>query len=189
MSEENRSQEPRRRAGRARPPQGDVKIDMGFGDLFRGLGSFLDLVGQMAEQGQDQVSRSGEVHGPGGIRGVYGFSVKVGAGGAPTVERFGNVHATERGPAVSEEREPLVDVFDEGGYVLVVAELPGVADAGIQVEVKDDILTLHAEGRDRKYFKEVLLPAVVDPASLRQSYQNGVLEVRLDKTGDPSAQG
>ena len=141
----------------------------------------------MAEQGQEEVKREGEVKGPGGIRGVYGFSVKVGAGGTPTVERFGNVHGTEAGPTVSEEREPLVDVFDEGGYVLVVVELPGVAEAEIRLEAQDDILTLRAQGRERKYFKEVLLPALVDPGSLKQSLQNGVLEVRLDKMGDSAA--
>ena len=183
MSEQRRPGGPPRGHPRGRPPGagGEVHVDLGFGDLFKGLGGFLDLLGQMSEQGQAEVSRTGELHGPSGTRGVYGFSVKMGLGGTPVVEQFGNIRSTERGPEVSEVREPLVDVFDEGEHVLIVSELPGVAEADIQVEVKDDVLTLGAKGRDRRYAKEVLLPALVDPASLRRSYQNGILEIRLDK--------
>ncbi len=80
-------------------------------------------------------------------------------------------------------REPLVDVFDETDHILVIVELPGVAEGDIRVEVKDDILSLSASSRERKYAKEVLLPAVVDPATVKQSYQNGILEIRLSKAG------
>ncbi len=185
MSEERRPGGARRGPRRERPSEGQANIGLGFGELFKGLGSFLDLVGEMAKEGKSEMSRTQEIHGPSGVRGVYGFSVKMGLGGKPVVESFGNVHSTERGPEVAEVREPLVDVFDEGDHVLVVAELPGVAEGGIRVEVKDDILALSAEGRDRKYAKELLLPATVDPASLRQSFQNGVLEVRLSKAQPP----
>ncbi|TAK29829.1 MAG: Hsp20/alpha crystallin family protein [Chloroflexota bacterium] len=160
----------------------DVKIDLGFGDLFKGLGNLLDLLNQMAEEGKSEVTHGGEVHGSSGVRGVYGFSVKMGMGGKPTVEGFGNVHSTEQGPQVSDVREPLVDVFDEGDHILVVAELPGVVEGDILVEARDDILTLSATGRERKYAKEVLLPTMIDPVSLQQSYQNGILEIRLGKT-------
>lgn len=185
MSEQHGPGEARRGPRRERPSEGRVHIDLGFGELFKGLGGFLDLVGEMAEEGKSEMSRTQEIRGPGGVRGVYGFSVKMGLGGKPVVERFGNVLSTERGPEVSEVREPLVDVFDEGDHILVVAELPGVTEGGILVEVKDDIITLSAEGRDRKYAKELLLPATVDPASVRQSFQNGILEVRLSKAQPP----
>lgn len=182
MDEQRRRGRTRREPGR----EGEVHVELGFGDLFKGLGGFLELLGQLAEQGKDEVSRGGEVRGPGEVRGVYGFSVKMGVGGAPTVERFGNIRSTEHGPEVSEVREPLVDVFDEGRQILVVAELPGIAADHVHLEVKDDILSLSSIGRGRKYAKELLLPAPVNPASLRQSYQNGILEIRLDKV---SAEG
>ncbi|MBI3976770.1 MAG: Hsp20/alpha crystallin family protein [Chloroflexi bacterium] len=181
MSEQRRTGGPRRGPRREGPGGGEIHVDLGFGDLFKGLGNFLDLIGELSKEGKQETSGTGEVQGPGGTKGVYGFSIKMGVGGAPTVEHFGNVRATERGPEISEVREPLVDVFDEGDHILVVAELPGVAESGITVEARDDIVTLSAEGRSRKYAKEILLPAPVDPASIRQSYQNGVLEVRLGK--------
>ena len=184
MTEQGESGGPRRERRRP-PPEGEIHINLGFGEVFKGLGNFLDLLGQMAEKGESEIRRTGEVRGPRGARGVYGFSVKMGGGGTPVVERFGNIRSTERGPEVSEVREPLADVFDEGDHILVVVELPGVAEADIRIEAKDDILTLSAEGRERRYAKEILLPAPVDPASARQSYQNGVLEVRLGKSTAP----
>ena len=78
-------------------------------------------------------------------------------------------------------REPLIDIFDEAGHILVVAELPGVTNEDIELEVEGDILSLKATGRERRYAKELVLPALVDPASLQRTFQNAVLEIRLEK--------
>jgi len=104
----------------------------------------------------------------------------MGLGGKPVIESFGNVRSTPSGPVVAEVREPMVDIFDEGDEIRVIAELPGVDEKGIQVEVKDDILTLTAQGAERKYQKEVLLPSPVKP-QVHQSYRNGILEIKLKK--------
>ena len=153
----------------------------GLGSLFKGLGDLLDLAERLAEQGEN-VSQEREFAGPGGMRGVYGFSIRTGTGGRPAVERFGNVRDTSEGPVVSDTREPLVDVFDEGDEVLVVAEVPGVQEKDIHLDFAGDVITLSATGPKRKYEKEVLLPAAVEPKARRQSYQNGYLELRLAKT-------
>ena len=105
----------------------------------------------------------------------------MGIGGTPTVERFGNVQDTTEGPVVSDTREPFVDIFDEGDEVVVVAEVPGVQEEDIHLDVNGDVLALSATGPKRKYEKEILLPAAVDPAKQRRSYQNGYLELRLTK--------
>ncbi|MBI2863117.1 MAG: Hsp20/alpha crystallin family protein [Chloroflexi bacterium] len=183
MAERPGSEQGRRGPRRRPPSEGEIRVDLGLGDLFKGLGNLFDMVNEMAGQGESESSRTGEIRGPGGVQGVYGFSVKVGLGGKPVIEPFGNIHSTDSGSQVSEVREPLVDVFDESDHVLVVVELPGVAEKNIRVEVKDDILSLSAEGGDRKYGKEVLLPALVDPSTLKQSYQNGILEIQLGKAG------
>jgi HSP20 family protein len=161
-----------------------VSFDLGFGGLFKGLGSFIDLLGDMIETGEEEVTRSGEfrVKGLGDKgRGVYGFSVRSGIGGIPRVERFGNIRTTEEGPVVAEVREPLVDLFDEEQEIVVVAELPGVAQDEVHIEIQDDILSLETTG-ERKYAKEILLPEQVDAATLQKAYKNGILELRLKKT-------
>ncbi len=158
-------------------------IEIGLGGLFKGIGGLFGLVSRMIdEEGKEEYSRSGESEVLGGKgKAVYGFSVKVGLGGKPVIEQFGNVRATEKGAEVEEVREPMVDVLDEGDHLAVIAELPGVDEKDIHVEVKEDILELKAETRDRKYSKEVLLPSPVDASTLQSSYKNGILEIKLKK--------
>ena len=116
------------------------------------------------------------------MKGVYGFNVRTGLGGTPQVQQFGNVHSTERGAVVDEVREPMVDVFDEKGAVVVLAEMPGVGRADIEIEVKDDILSIQTSATaPRKYAAEVLLPAPVEPDSMKTTFKNGVLELRFQK--------
>ena len=74
----------------------------------------------------------GEIHHR-DVKGVYGFSVKVGLGDKGDkevkVEPFGNVRRDDKtGETVVQEiREPVVDVFEEKDHTLVVAEMPGVS--------------------------------------------------------------
>ena len=158
------------------------EFDFGLGGLFKGIGNLFDLVSRMTEEGTEELTRTGEIKGLSDkVRGIYGFTIRTGLGGQPTVEEFGNIRKTEKGAVVAEVREPIVDIFDEEDLVLVVAELPGVEERDIHLEVKDDILNLTAEGKDRKYSKEVLLPSVVDADTMESTYKNGVLEIKLIK--------
>ena len=159
------------------------EFDFGLGGVFKGLGSFIDLLAEMAEKGETLAQRSGEIQGlREGMRGVYGFNVRMGLGGTPQVQQFGNVHATSAGPVVDEVREPMVDVFDEGDSILVVAEMPGVSIKDILIDVKGDVLSISTtQTAPRKYAKEVLLPAAVNVATQKSTFKNGVLELRFDK--------
>ena len=171
--------------------EGDAGFDLGMGGVFKGLGNFLDLLsemmeareGQEGEEGESEITRTGKfgVKGLGDkAQGIYGVTVRTGLGGIPRVQRFGNVRSTEEGPVVAEVREPLVDLFDEEKEIVVVVELPGVAEGEVQVEVQGDILSLETTGA-RKYAKEILLPSAVDSASLQTTFRNGILELRLKK--------
>jgi HSP20 family protein len=160
-----------------------VSIDLGFGGLFKGLAEFLDVLSDMAEKGEELRARAGEfeVEGLGKeAKGVYGFSVRMGIGGTPQVEHFGNIRTSEEGPVVADVREPLVDVFDEEEEIVIAAELPGVGENEIGVEVEGDILSLETTG-ERKYAKEILLAQRVDAEGMQKSYKNGILELRLRK--------
>ncbi|MBU4299005.1 Hsp20 family protein, partial [Patescibacteria group bacterium] len=92
---------------------------------------------------------------------------------------------------ITETREPIVDVFDEKEHILVVAELPGVLEESIKLDLKGDILILEAGDEKRKYKKEILLPrlrqgfggqaAKVDFEKREVNFKNGVLEIKLKK--------
>ena len=159
---------------------------LGLGGIFKGIGNLIDLATKLQQEGKSEFSRTGEIKGLGskGAKAVYGFSVKLGglAGESPEVQTFGNIKKDEKGaPVVEEDREPLVDVFDEADRITIIAEIPGVEEKKIQIGIMDDILEIKAEDTDRKYHKEILLPSKVKSQTIGKSYKNGVLEITLTK--------
>lgn len=111
---------------------------------------------------------------------VYGFRLTIGPDGVPHFEEFGNVKRSGFRPKISEEREPLVDIFESGNILTVVAELPGVEKDKIELKVKDNKLIIKASNGERKYYKEIELPKPVKKDSAKAQYKNGVLEVKFE---------
>lgn len=153
--------------------------DISFGGLFKGLGNIIDLVSKLSEE---DIERKGEIKGLSKeVKGIYGLRIRTLAGGKPIVETFGNIKETKKGPVVEEVREPMVDVFDEKDYILVIAEMPGVSEDKIKIDVIGDIVNLTASNGDRKYAREILLPGKVKTDSIKSTYKNGILEITLEK--------
>lgn len=168
-----------------------ITIDFGLGELFKGIGNIVDLASSMVEKVDlsgidmeklEELRRVSQTRASTRPRGVYGFSVRT-MGGIPRVQSFGNIRRTEKGPIIDEVREPLVDVFDEGDVVSIVAELPGADENDIQAEVKGDMLEISATTKGRGYAKEIQLPCAVDESKMEMTYQNGVLGIKLPKAG------
>jgi HSP20 family protein len=167
---------------RDRTPHGG--IEGGIGGMLKGLGDLVEKLGELAETGHE-LSKTGEIHGSEKqLRGIYGFTVKVGIGDeGPRIEPFGNIRRdTHSGRTeVQEVREPMVDIFEEDDHLLVLAELPGIGKDNVRVELKDDVLTISAEKGDKKYRKEVLLPHSVSKEKIQVSCNNGILEIKCPK--------
>jgi HSP20 family protein len=167
-------------------PRGDVAF--GLGGIFKGLGDFLEMASNLAQKAETLQGEKGEgmrvgsFGSPKGLHAVYGVSVRVGAGGQPVVEHFGNLREKPgKGPVVDEVREPIADLLDEDDHFLVVAELPGMEESGVHWKIKDDILILSGESGDRKYYKELLLPSRIQEDRVSKAYKNGILELKLWK--------
>jgi HSP20 family protein len=158
-------------------------LEGGIGGILRGLGDLVEKLSDLENQGE--VSKTGTIRGSGEqVRGIYGFTVKVGLGDqGPRIEPFGNIRrdASSGRTEVQEVREPMVDVFDEEKYLLVLAELPGTSKEDVHIELEDDVLTIAAERGDKKYRKEVLLPRSVPKDKMQVNCNNGVLEIRWVK--------
>jgi len=98
------------------------------------------------------------------------------------VYHFGDSHPTYSGGSqISEEYEPLVDVFTDETSVVIVAQLPCVHKDHIKVHATEDKVTISMDSPEHSYYKELNLPTRVDPKSSTTSCKNGVLEVRLKK--------
>jgi len=154
-------------------------------DVFDEFDRLEEMMDEMMRRAFKTPSRGAKFHQPY----VYGFSMSVGPDGKPVIREFGNVQPSHRGPKIREEREPLVDIIEEDKDVVVVAELPGVERDDINIHATKDHLTISVDTPERKYHKELILPATVDPKSARASYKNGVLEVRLKKLVKGTARG
>ncbi|MCC6215152.1 MAG: Hsp20/alpha crystallin family protein [Polyangiaceae bacterium] len=90
------------------------------------------------------------------------------------------------------EVAPRVDVYENDREYLVVADLPGVAPAGLAVGLDDHELSLDArrvapvtvEGAEYllRYRRSFRIPATVDAARIDAALAGGVLELRLPKS-------
>jgi HSP20 family protein len=74
-----------------------------------------------------------------------------------------------------------VDVHESEEELRVVADLPGLAKEDITLRCDGEVLTIGADSGERSYDERVQLPARVDETSASASYNNGVLEVVLDR--------
>ncbi|HTY90716.1 MAG TPA: archaeal heat shock protein Hsp20 [Methanocella sp.] len=115
----------------------------------------------------------------------YGFSINQRPGEEPEVREFGNIRP-EGGKIEIGERKPLVDVFDNGKTVQIVAEMPGIEKEDVELNAEGRELEIKASHGERKYHEFVELPADVDIESAKASYKNGVLDITLNKVQRPN---
>jgi HSP20 family protein len=154
----------------------------GLGGLFKGIEKLVDLAGKLEEKGG--ISKEGALnldHIRKGMKGVYGFTINTAGGGTPKVETFGNIKKTPEGPRVDEEREPMTDIFDELDEMVIIAEMPGIEESDIKIEISGDILEISASGKTRTYRKEMLLPMKTTLETTSHKFTNGILEIRIKK--------
>ena len=159
-----------------------------FGRILSGLTDIAEKLSEISEKGET-VTKKGEFTFPskeGGVKGVYGFSLKTGLGGkddAIKVEPFGNIRKDKKtGEAVVQEiHEPLIDVFEDENATTLIAEMPGVGPGDIKIDVRDDVLTISAKKGAKKYRKEVLLSHSPAKDRIKATCNNGIVTIRCEK--------
>jgi HSP20 family protein len=163
--------------------KGEIDFDLfGLGGLFKGIEKLVDLAGKLEDKGG--ISKEGEInfdHIKKGMKGVYGFTINTAGGGSPKVETFGNIKKTPEGPKVDEEREPMTDIFNEKNEIVVIAEMPGIEESDLKIDLKEDILEFSAVSKSRNYRKELLLPVKVKKQNMHHKFTNGILEIKIKK--------
>jgi HSP20 family protein len=92
---------------------------------------------------------------------------------------------------------PAMDLVETDEHFVLKADLPGLDESDVNIEVEDNVLTVSGERRaehedkregyvrvERAYgsFRRSLtLPAGVNPEAVSANFENGVLEVRIPK--------
>ena len=122
---------------------------------------------------------------------VYGMNFGFGPDGKPSMTSFGNVKTKPEGESeIKMERDPLIDIYEEKSddgksFLVVVAEVPGVQKANIELKASPFELEIVAsspedEKSSRNYRKVIPLPSEIRPDIAKARYNNGILEVRLE---------
>ena len=113
---------------------------------------------------------------------VMGFSIKQGPNGKINVQEFGNIKSRDGKAIVSEKREPLVDVVKSEKDVVITAELPGVLEKEINVELKGkNTVIISVDSKETPYYKELELQETLNPKTKKVSFKNGILEISFEK--------
>lgn len=98
---------------------------------------------------------------------------------------------------------PFVNLYQNGDQLELTAELPGVKKTDLSLEVKDDQLHLvgkrvkatteeerliHRERGGGDFDRWIQLPFKVDSAQVEAKYEDGLLQITLEKAQDEKAQ-
>jgi HSP20 family protein len=92
---------------------------------------------------------------------------------------------------------PAMDLVEEDDDYVLRADLPGLSEKDLNIELDDDVLTISGERKseheERKqglyrverasgsFSRSLTLPQGVDPDSIQARFERGVLEVRVPK--------
>lgn len=102
--------------------------------------------------------------------------------------------STFAGPVFS----PAVDVFEDEGAITIVADMPGVSPDNVNIDLRNDVLTITGvpvvsmrpeeemllqEYETGKFFRQFTLSEVIDQSRISATMHQGVLRLTLPKVG------
>ena len=98
---------------------------------------------------------------------------------------------------------PQVDIYSDGDDIVILADMPGVAEDGVDIMLEKDVLTIngyvseggapegyelaHAEYGVGDFQRRFTLPDEIDRDRVEASLSNGVLRVILPKAPEAQA--
>jgi HSP20 family protein len=104
---------------------------------------------------------------------------------------------TGNGSGASRSWIPAMDLVETEQDFVLRADLPGIDDHDVKIELQDNVLTIsgerkaeHAERKEGYYrierssgsfARSLTLPEGIDPAEVKASFERGVLEVHVPK--------
>ncbi|NKB64415.1 MAG: Hsp20 family protein [Gammaproteobacteria bacterium] len=107
---------------------------------------------------------------------------------------------------VDQPNSPKIDIVETDKGFELMADLPGVKEEEISVNVKEGVLIIEANPEDKpveegeqksviarerktgKYYRALKLGAIIDESSIRAEYVNGVLTLTLPKSAKAEPQ-
>ena len=92
---------------------------------------------------------------------------------------------------------PAIDLVETGEHYVLRADLPGLSDEDINIQLEDNVLTISGERKPERetqqegyyrlerasggFSRSLTLPEGVDPDGVQAHFDRGVLEIRIPK--------
>ncbi len=108
---------------------------------------------------------------------------------------FNTLLAPEAGP--SQRWTPAMDLVEAEDHYLLRADLPGMGEEDVSIEINDNVLTVSGERRDEqqhqgqgwhrvertfgRFSRSLALPEGVDADAVAASFDRGVLSIKVPK--------
>lgn len=116
---------------------------------------------------------------------------------------FDSFFSGSRNANVAQRWVPAIDLAETENELVLTADLPGLGEDDIEIEVKDGVLSISGERRDDRerteggfrrversfgrFSRAMRLPRGTDPDKVTANFDRGVLEVRVAKPEQPQA--
>src|SRR3972149_8327359 len=161
-----------------------------FDDFFERDFLFRDsFESEWTSEMKEKLAKEGRVY--------WGISSVVGSDGIPQTKYWGNVAppgallnrpgrilSLPTDESQDQTREPVVDVIEEENQIRAIVELPGVTKENISLKGFENGLKLEAKNDQYNYSKWIELNNKIDEKTIKTSFNNGVLEIRANLTGN-----
>ena len=149
--------------------------------LLDGLWGFLKRIEELQDKGFEK-SSSKEFSTSSGRKGIYDYSIKIGGLKKSSLSLRPERVKEKTIEPENIEKEPLVDIFDKGNYVLVVAELPNIKEKDLDFKIVKNILKISAKTPEGKIEKDITIPKESEMDKIEKvSMKNNILEIKLKK--------
>jgi HSP20 family protein len=103
----------------------------------------------------------------------------------------------DNGTTTARRWVPAMDLVETREHFVLKADLPGITESDVHIEVANNVLTVAGERKTEHedkhegyyrleratgaFSRSLTLPEGIDPESVRATFHNGVLEVRIPK--------
>jgi len=155
-------------------------------DIVKGINNLIELAEKVEAAGGKKAYR-GEMEFPGNkdIKAKYNVNVNVGKL-AEGIREVDHLISKAKDLTPEDSAEPVLDIFNEEEYVMVVVELPEANEKSLKVEVDGQYLEIK-NGNSGNGNIRVELPAEVEP-QWKVTVNNGIVEITLPKAGAAGTQ-
>ncbi len=142
--------------------------------LISGLGSIIDLVGDMIEKGENVKNINGEVNIPSEkrMKANYGVSMRFGINDSSELEKD-FIKRTN----IQVKTEPNIDVYDEENEYIVIVLVNNIEEDDIQILKKQNKIIFEARNPYVYYSKQIEIPSTYKVENLKWNYKNGIVKI------------